>query len=73
MNDGVIFFNWGYIKDQLNSKNHFYVERVVKCWNRLPRDVVDAPGLSAFKRHLVNALNNMLWLLVNPEVVRQLD
>ena len=34
--------------------------RVVKHWNRLPRDVVDAPSLSVFKRHLDNALNSML-------------
>ncbi|KAF4796368.1 hypothetical protein TURU_084689 [Turdus rufiventris] len=29
-------------------------------WNGLPREVVDAPSLSVFKRHLDNALNNML-------------
>ena len=33
--------------------------RVIKHWNRLPREVVDAPCLSVFKRHLDNALNNM--------------
>ena len=33
----------------------------------------DAPSLSVFKRHLDNALNNMLQLLVSPEMVRQLD
>jgi len=30
---------------------------VVKHWNRLPREVVDAPRLSVFERHLDNALN----------------
>jgi len=34
--------------------------RVVKHWKRLPREVVDVPSLSAFKRHLDNALNTML-------------
>jgi len=38
----------------------FFSEREVKCWNRFPREVVDAPSLSVFKRHLDNALNNML-------------
>ncbi|KAK4823568.1 hypothetical protein QYF61_003572 [Mycteria americana] len=41
-------------------RKHFFTERVVKHWNRLPREVVDTPSLSVFKRHLDNALNNML-------------
>ncbi|KAK4831715.1 LOW QUALITY PROTEIN: hypothetical protein QYF61_018767 [Mycteria americana] len=41
-------------------RKHFFTERVVKHWNRLPREVVDVPSLSGFKRHLDNALNNML-------------
>ncbi|KAK4831707.1 hypothetical protein QYF61_018759 [Mycteria americana] len=41
-------------------RKHFLIERVVKPWNRLPREVVDAPSLSVFKRHLDNALNNMV-------------
>jgi len=46
---------------------------VAKDWNRLLREVVDAPSLSVFKRHLDNVLGNMLKLLVSPEVVRDLD
>ncbi|KFV45934.1 hypothetical protein N341_01272, partial [Tyto alba] len=44
----------------LDIIKHFYTKRVVKHWNRLPREVVDAPSLSVFKRNLENALNNML-------------
>ncbi|KAK4817907.1 hypothetical protein QYF61_002390 [Mycteria americana] len=41
-------------------RKHFFTERVVKHWNRLPREVAGAPGLSVFKRHLDNALKDML-------------
>ncbi|KAK4826122.1 hypothetical protein QYF61_005274 [Mycteria americana] len=45
---------------RLGIRKHFFTKRVVKPWNRLPREVVDAPSLSVFKRHLDNALSNML-------------
>ena len=45
---------------RLDSKKHLFTERVVKPWNRIPREVVDAPSPSVFKRLLDNALNNML-------------
>ena len=45
---------------RLDIWKHFCTERVVKPWNRLPREVVDAPSLSMFKRHLDNALSSML-------------
>ena len=58
---------------RLDMRKHFFTERVVKRWTGLPGEVVDAPSLAVFKRHLDNALNNMLELLVSPEVARQLD
>ena len=34
--------------------------RVVKHWNRLPGEVVDAPPLETFKVRLDRALSNLL-------------
>ena len=34
--------------------------RVVKHWNRLPREVVDAPSLETFKARLDGALSNLI-------------
>ncbi|KAK4824078.1 hypothetical protein QYF61_010589 [Mycteria americana] len=45
---------------RLDIRKHFFTERMVKHWKKLPGEVVDAPSLSVFKRHLDNALNNML-------------
>ncbi|KAK4832548.1 hypothetical protein QYF61_024048 [Mycteria americana] len=45
---------------RLDIRKDFFTKSMVKHWNRLPREVVDAPSLSVFKRHLDNALNNML-------------
>jgi len=45
---------------RLDIRKHFFSEGLVKNWNRLPREVFNAPSLSVFKRHLDNALNNIL-------------
>jgi len=45
---------------RLDIGKHFFTERVVKHWNRLSRELVDAPSLSLLKRYLDNALNNVL-------------
>jgi len=45
---------------RLGIRKHFFTKRMVRHWNRPPREVFDAPSLSVFKRHLDNALNNML-------------
>jgi len=43
-----------YVADQL------YFLRVVKHWNRLPMEVVNAPSLGTFKARLDGALSNLI-------------
>ncbi|KFP14449.1 hypothetical protein Z169_14990, partial [Egretta garzetta] len=41
-------------------RKKFFTMRVVKHWNRLPREVVEAPSLEAFKARLDRALSNLI-------------
>ncbi|PKU46618.1 hypothetical protein llap_3062 [Limosa lapponica baueri] len=45
---------------RLDIRKKFFTVRVVKHWNRLPREVVDAPSLEVFKARLDGALSNLL-------------
>ncbi|KFP13993.1 hypothetical protein Z169_02152, partial [Egretta garzetta] len=44
----------------LDIRKKFFTVRVVKHWNRLPREVVEAPSLEAFKARLDGALSNLI-------------
>ncbi|XP_063212286.1 uncharacterized protein LOC134525382 [Chroicocephalus ridibundus] len=38
----------------------FFIVKVVRHWNRLPREVVEAPSLEGFKARLDGALSNLI-------------
>ena len=46
---------------------------MVKHWNRLPKEVVDAPSLEAFKARLDVALGSLVWWLVTLSMARGLE
>ena len=48
---------------RLDIRRKFFPQRVVTHWNRLPREVVDAPSLEAFKARLDVALGSLVWWL----------
>jgi len=47
--------------------------RVVKHWNRLPREVVEAPSLETSKARLDGALSNLVWLKMSLLMAGGLD
>ena len=48
---------------RLDIRRKFFTQRVVMHWNRLPKEVVDAPSLDAFKARLDVALGSLVWWL----------
>ena len=44
-------------------RRKFFTQRVVTPWNRLPKEVVDAPSLESFEARLDVALGSLVcWL-----------
>ena len=48
----------------MDVRRKFFPQRVVTHWNRLPKEVVDAPSLEALKARLDVALGSLVWWLV---------
>ncbi|GAB0209444.1 mitochondrial enolase superfamily member 1 [Grus japonensis] len=47
-------------RSRLDVRKKVFTVRVVRHWNRLPREVVDAPSLEVFKARLDEALGNVV-------------
>ncbi|KFZ56298.1 hypothetical protein N321_03417, partial [Antrostomus carolinensis] len=45
---------------RLDIRKKFFPVRVVRHWNRLPKEAVDAPSLEVFEARLDKALSNLI-------------
>ena len=45
---------------RLSIRKKSFTVRVVRHWNRLPRDVVDVPSLETFRVRVAQALSNLI-------------
>jgi len=53
---------------RLDIRRRFFTQRVVKHWNRLPKEAVDAPSMEAFKARLDVALGSLVCCLATLHV-----
>ncbi|KAK4818241.1 hypothetical protein QYF61_009112 [Mycteria americana] len=58
---------------RLDRRKNSFTMRVVKHWNRLPREVVDAPSLETFQVRLDGALSNLISLKMSLLIAGGLD
>ena len=61
---GIIGFKLREGRFRLDTRKRIFTIRVVKHWNRLPREVVEAPCQETFKASLDSTLSNLILLKI---------
>jgi len=50
---------WG--RFRLDIRKNFFIKRIVKHWNRLPREVMESPSLEVFERRVDMVPGDMVY------------
>jgi len=58
---------------RLDIRKKLVTVRVVRHWNRLPRETVNASSLEAFKARFDGALSNLVWREVSLPIAGELE
>lgn len=60
-------------KYRLDVREKFFTQRVLRHWNRLPRETVSVPSLGMLRTRLEGALNILIWWVTNLPTARGLE